>query len=170
MRCRPGGAPLTTSRSPSSPCFRYGPFSARSWPGRWGRGGRKQVPGERGSREEGASTPTEQPKPDQFGHGSPGASVAPLPQAPRNSTLGWTPGGRKKKIQLSGLKICFLAMETFIQIHSTRKPKISTKESRRLLLGRGEEGRLLPGKYDHHQICDCRTSVGLGPSSSSTEV
>lgn len=92
------------------------------------------------------------------------------PPSPTEFHSWMDPWGEKKKIQLSGLKICFLAMETFIQIHSTRKPKISTKESRRLLLGRGEEGRLLPGKYDHHQICDYRTSVGLGPSSSSTEV
>ena len=84
-----------------------------------GEGAESRYRGSGGAERKGLPTPTEQPKPDQVGHGSPGASVAPHPQAPRNSTLGWTPGGRKKKIQLSGLKICFLAMETFIQIHST---------------------------------------------------
>lgn len=130
-----------------------------------GEGAESRYRGSGGAERKGIPTATGQPKPDQAGHGSPGASVAPHPQAPRNSTLGWTPG-----VQLSGLKICFLAVETFIQIYSARKPKISTEESRRLLLGRGEEGRLLPGKCDHHQICDFRRSVGLGPSSNSTEV
>ena len=47
-----------------------------------GEGAESRYRGSGGAERKGLPTPTEQPKPDQVGHGSPGASVAPHPQAP----------------------------------------------------------------------------------------
>lgn len=124
-------------------------------PGAWGGGGRSFSP-----------TPTGQP--EQVGHRSPGQSVALLPRPQETALLDGPLGGKKDPIKR--LKNCFLAVETFMQIHSTWKPKISTKESGRPLLGRGGgQDSLLPFTLAPRKIrlpsnLRLHGYVGLGPS------